>query len=172
MRWKYSPNGWFVLNTDGAAKGSLGPAGGGAIIRDESGNFILAITANFGHCSAFKAEFMALARWLDIAYELQITKLEIQLDNMACVQLLQNKAMGRSECAHIINHCRKLIEKPNWTIKVCHVYRQGNRAADWLANQGVLQDIRISFIDHIPLALYRILMEDIRGVSTTRLIPT
>lgn len=34
IRWNFPPTDWYVLNTDGAAKGAPGTAGGGAIIRD------------------------------------------------------------------------------------------------------------------------------------------
>lgn len=38
---------------------------------------------------------MALARGLDLAHKLQIPKLEIQLDNLAFVQVLQNNATDK-----------------------------------------------------------------------------
>lgn len=85
-----------------SGKGYSSPTGGSTIIRDDGGNFISAITANFGHCSAFKDDYLALARGLDLADELQITKLEIQLDHLACVQTLYNNELGRNGCAHII----------------------------------------------------------------------
>lgn len=81
------PEGWYALNTDGAAKGSPGSTGGGAVIRDHLGIFVSAISANFGICLAFKAEVLALHRGLHIALNLQIRKLMIQMDNLACVQI-------------------------------------------------------------------------------------
>lgn len=171
VRWKTPRSGWFVLNTDGAAKGTPGPAGGGAIIRDEGGNLISAISIKLGHCSAFRAECLALARGLELAKDLQIAKLEVQLDNLACTQILQGKEELRNECAHIFKKCCELINAPNWEVKIIHVFREGNRAADWLANQGVHQEERLNFIETIPLELYNILKEDIQGVALPRLVP-
>lgn len=58
------------------------------------------------------------------------------------------------------------------TWKIVHVYREGNRAADWLINKGVAQLINISFIDSIPIGLARLLEEDIQGVAIIpRLVP-
>lgn len=72
--------GWMTLNSDGAAKGSPGLAGGGGAIRDHS--------ANFGICTAYKAEIKAVAIGLDLAHDLGVTKLIVQMDNAACIQSL------------------------------------------------------------------------------------
>lgn len=80
---------WYSLNTSAVAKGSLSRIGGGAIIRDHCGVFIFAISTNFGRCNAFKAENLALTKGLELARDIQIKKLQIQLDNLACVQMLQ-----------------------------------------------------------------------------------
>lgn len=52
-----------------------------------------------------------------------------------------------------------------------HVYRKGNRAADWLANQGVIQGVTSQIFTTVPISLHRILVEDIGGVAFPRLIP-
>lgn len=156
---------------DGAAKGSPGPAGGGAIIRNHRGQFVSALSTNLGHSSSFKAEATALVRGLELAMNLQIANLIVQLDNLACVQVLRSKKWERNECSHLIEHAIKLIESPAWTVKIIHVYREGNRAADWLANHGVAQHIRLQIFPSAPLELSRIIDEDIRGVAIPRLIP-
>lgn len=115
---------------------------------------------------------MALARGLELAKELHIDKLEIQLDSISCTQTIQGNEEVISECARIINRYRKLIKTQSWEIKVFHVFREGNHAADWLANQGVRQDDRGKSIDTIPLELFYILKEDIQGVDLPCLIPT
>lgn len=171
VAWQAPPIGWYALNTDGAAKGNPGPAGGGAIIRNQQGSFISAFVGNFGHCSSFRAEITALVSGLDLAGDLQIRKLVIQLDNMACVQALCNTHAGSGECAHLINYCRRVIGHDDWEVRIFHVYREGNRAADWLANHGVAQPLRSVILEDIPLALIRILDENIRSVALPRLIP-
>lgn len=75
VTWKHPPMDWYVLNSDGAAKGAPGPAGGGAIIRDHCGGLISALSMNFGHCNSFKVEVMALLKGLELASDLQIRKL-------------------------------------------------------------------------------------------------
>lgn len=115
---------------------------------------------------------MALDKGVELAKDLGISKLLIQLDNLACVQLLQSKDIGSSECSHLLKNVIKLIEDTTWTVHISHVYREGNRAADWLANQGVAQHIRIQIFSSPPIDLCRILLEDSRGVAFPRLIPS
>uniref|UniRef100_A0A803MTA4 RNase H type-1 domain-containing protein n=1 Tax=Chenopodium quinoa TaxID=63459 RepID=A0A803MTA4_CHEQI len=75
IRWNAPPLDYFFLNTDGAAKGSPGFAGGGGIIRDCCGNFIKCFTANFGVCGAYRAELLAAEIGLQMALNMGISKL-------------------------------------------------------------------------------------------------
>lgn len=78
VAWKHPPMDWYALNSDGAAKRAPGEAGGGVIIWDHHGVLVSAISANFGRCSAFKAEVLALTnKDLELARELQINKLVV-----------------------------------------------------------------------------------------------
>ena len=40
MRWESPPDGWVLMNTDGAAKGNPGPAACGGILRNGRGEWI------------------------------------------------------------------------------------------------------------------------------------
>ncbi|XP_056692252.1 uncharacterized protein [Spinacia oleracea] len=98
---------------------------------------------NYGHCVAFKAEVMALTMGLELARNLGIQNLEVQLDNISCVQILQNEELSHGECTHHINYCRAMLKDANWKVKISHIYRE---------------------------ALSCILEEDSRGVALPRLI--
>ena len=60
VRWKVPEGGWYVLNTDGAAKGNPGRAGAGGVLRGERGEWILGFAENLGVCSSVKAEVRAI----------------------------------------------------------------------------------------------------------------
>lgn len=47
-RWKRLSHGWVKLNTDGSSLGNPGPAGGGEVIRDEEGAWIVGFPRNTG----------------------------------------------------------------------------------------------------------------------------
>ena len=52
-----------------------------------------------------------------------------------------------------------------------HVYREGNRAADWLANHGVVQNYSLHILHNPPPLLVKILAEDVQGVAFPHLVP-
>lgn len=92
---------------------------------------------------------MALGQGLELARELQVSKLVVQLDNIACM------------CASL----EEYVSESSWEVKVIRVYREGTRVTDWLASHGVAQPQRVMIVEHIPIALTRLLDEDIRWVA-------
>ncbi|KAI3472761.1 hypothetical protein Pfo_030964 [Paulownia fortunei] len=73
--WRKPQLGWYKLNTDGAAKGGMGQAGVGGIIRDHLGNAILAFYDFIGTKNSTFAETFALTKGLQLAQEHGISKL-------------------------------------------------------------------------------------------------
>lgn len=141
------------------------------IIRDHYGGLISALSINIGHSHAFKAEVIALTKGLELAKEWQIKKLMVQLDNLACVTMIKKQDWGQNECSHMLKRCINLIHQDDWEVRISHIYREGNQAADRLANHGVTQLLPISFFSSAPVGLSVILNEDVRGVVMPRLIP-
>ena len=60
--WELPMRGWMVFNIDGAAKGNLGPAGAGGVLRNDKGEWMIGFFEYLDHCSAMIAEFKALAQ--------------------------------------------------------------------------------------------------------------
>lgn len=156
ITWTSPPLGWHVLNTDGAARGSPSAAGGGAIIRNHCGTFLSAITLNFGSCHALRAEVLALLRGLELARNLHVSNLIVQLDSQTCVQAIHAGSSNVGGCTHLIKKCVELLKKEDWRVKVIHIYREGNRAADWLADRGVEQHHAIQLFEE-AIELYHVL---------------
>lgn len=78
-------------------------------MHDHCGVLISAISLNFGYGITFKVEVLALVKWIELAKELQIKKLLVQLDNLARVQILHKQESGRNKYTHMLNKC---IDKP------------------------------------------------------------
>lgn len=105
------------MNTDGAAKGALGPAGGGVIIRNYLGKFVSAFSANFDHCVALKVEVMAITKGIALAREPKIPKLEIQLDSLTCVQILSTTKVVSGDYVHDIKSCRSMLQEEDCDVE-------------------------------------------------------
>lgn len=58
--WEKPCSGWFKLNTDGSSLGNPGLAGGGGLIRDENGDWVVGFARKIGIASSFMAELCGL----------------------------------------------------------------------------------------------------------------
>nr|XP_023911030.1 uncharacterized protein LOC112022645 [Quercus suber] len=56
VRWERLPEGWVKLNTDRAAKGNLGLAGCGGVVRDENGKWLTGFSKRIRISTSFVAE--------------------------------------------------------------------------------------------------------------------
>ncbi|KAL2933016.1 hypothetical protein RDABS01_016135 [Bienertia sinuspersici] len=110
---------------------------------------------NLEICSAFRVEMRAVANGLDLARERCIPKLLVQMDNEACIAILDNEKFQGGE---MIGWC------------TMHVYRKANKVADWLANFGVGYEGRLKIFDDILRALAHLLHEDASGVTFARIV--
>ncbi|KAL2902360.1 hypothetical protein RDABS01_027442 [Bienertia sinuspersici] len=169
IAWRFPLYGWVALNTDGAAKGTPGPAGGGGLLRDYTGSCLGAFSMNLGVCNAIRAELMALKQGLLLARLKSIKKLDIRVDSEACVKLLNTETEQHGPKSQLVRACVELNRK-EWNVVLSHCYREANRAADWLANRGVAQEPHIMFEDQPPTALRPFLEYDIRGITCPRMI--
>jgi len=87
IRWDPPPEGWVLLNTDGASKGNPGVVVGG-VIRGDRGEWIQGFSENFGVCTSMKAELKAVLCGLCMARELGRKKIWLQADSMVIVGML------------------------------------------------------------------------------------
>lgn len=166
VRWSAPPLDQLLLNTYGASKGSPGPASGGGVIHDCRGIFSCGFAANFGMCSAFKAELWAAEIGLAMARDMNITKLVLHMDYQACVEALKNQEYQGGECLHIIQKCCSLIKCVDWEVKIIHCYREGNKMVDKLANVGVNLENKLVYFEAPLSKIISLLFEDLVGVST------
>ena len=60
VKWLKPPANSIKLNSDGASKGNPGPAGGGFILRDHTGNMVYALSNFYGLCSTIPMEHTQL----------------------------------------------------------------------------------------------------------------
>jgi len=74
IRWEAPPEGWALLNTDGASKGNPGVVLGGGMLRGGRGDWLKGFTEHFGTCTSVKAELRAALRGLKMARKLGLKK--------------------------------------------------------------------------------------------------
>ncbi|KAL2928203.1 hypothetical protein RDABS01_033951, partial [Bienertia sinuspersici] len=160
IQWSPPIYRWVVLNTDGAAKGCPGQAGGGGIFRNHMGQRLGYFSTTFGLCTAMKAELLALLKGLQMAWNMEVRFLDVRMDNAACTQIFNKQTGHFGANLHIVKQCQQIISNSRWTVVISHCYREANRAADWLANRGIHHQEYSCEPSHLPVELAKIINED------------
>lgn len=92
IMWNSPPNGWIKGNFDGAAKGNLGSAGCGGVLRDHMGNVIDVIAIPIGRTNSHITKAMAALYTMRIDVDLGCLNLWLEGDSLNIVNILNNKS--------------------------------------------------------------------------------
>ncbi|CAN1788686.1 Cytochrome c-type biogenesis protein CcmE homolog, mitochondrial [Linum perenne] len=97
------------------------------------GRLLLAFTMNLGCCSITRAELRGAIEGLSRTWDAGFRKVVLQVDSKTAISLMTS---GKETTHHHGLESIKLHDLLNrdWTVKVLHTYREGNHAADFLAN--------------------------------------
>lgn len=127
----------LIIYTDGGARGNPGPAGCGAVIKDEGGRLLAEVSHYMGMATNNQAEYTALLLAMDKAAELGGQELEIFMDSELVVRQLNRQYKVRNgELAKLFI----LVYNKSQKFKKCvftHIRREQNKEADKLANEAM-----------------------------------
>ena len=127
----------LVIHTDGAARGNPGPAGAGAILRDEEGTVVAEIAEPLGRATNNVAEWTAVLLALEEALRLGATRVDLRMDS----ELVARQISGVYRVKHpdlrpihavVMGMLRRLA---GYTVG--HVPRALNKDADRLSNVAI-----------------------------------
>ncbi|CAL1352415.1 unnamed protein product [Linum trigynum] len=169
--WTPPMHGWVTLNVDGASNGNPGAAGAGGVLRDWAGNWIAGFIANFGTATAILAELWAVFHGLEMAWKKGYRAVRLESDSQLAVQLINNRSDPVHPHATLLSAIRRKIGQ-EWLVNISHVYREGNRVADWLSKHSLVYPYGVHEVANPPSELVSIVREDARGVSFERRIVT
>lgn len=71
IRWEKPRDGWLTLNADGLVAGSPGIVGGGGLIRDGNGDWVIGFARKIGTATSFLVELRALRDCLLLYLQIQ-----------------------------------------------------------------------------------------------------
>ena len=127
----------LLIHTDGAARGNPGPAGAGAILRDESGTVVAEIAEGLGRATNNVAEWTAVLLALEEARRLGAERVDLRMDS----QLVARQITGIYRVKHpdlqpIHARVMELLRGfDGYTVG--HVPRELNKDADRLSNVAI-----------------------------------
>jgi len=172
IKWSKPLPGWCKLNTDGASLGNPGKADGGGLIRDSEERWIKGYSRFIGHTTSVVAELWALRYGLNLAIQLGIGCLEMELDAKVIVEMLKNTNSTNIKVSPLLFNCRSLLARFT-QVRVAHVYREVNRRADLLAKQGCcMREHFVIFEVSLSAELDRFIISDVNGLYYYRQITT
>ena len=88
IRWEKRARSWVKLNIDSSFLGNPRLAGGGGLIWDENGEWILGLARNIGITTSFQAELWALRDSLSLCVDRNFSTVEVDLDAKSVIDVL------------------------------------------------------------------------------------
>ncbi len=124
----------LIIHTDGGARGNPGPAGIGAVLKNESGEIVAEISKFLGVATNNQAEYQAVVQAIRKAKELKAKELDFYLDSELVVKQLNREYKVKNEklapfFVEIYNTSMEFDK-----VRFFHVPREQNKEADRLAN--------------------------------------
>ncbi|KAL0007450.1 hypothetical protein SO802_008952 [Lithocarpus litseifolius] len=158
------------LNIDGASNAVLGLAGGGGLIRDEAGRWVVGFSRKLGKVNSFLAELWALRDGLLLCHQMNTTALIVEVDAKVVVEALTNPSYSNTIVSGLFDDCRQILSCFN-QVRIQHIFREANMCADQLARLGSLQASEFVLFSCPPLDIKDTFEADSLGVYSNRLCP-
>jgi len=125
------------INTDGAARGNPGPAGIGAVLKDNVGKVVCEVSEYLGEKTNNQAEYMALIKALARAASIGAEDVHVFADSELMVKQIKGLYKIKNEgLKPLYDEARGLIRKFK-SVSISYVPRERNREADKLANEAI-----------------------------------
>ena len=130
----------LTINSDGASIPNPGPAGIGAVLRDDQGKIVAEISRYIGPATNNKAEFLALIAALEEALELGAERVAINSDSELIVRQIEGKYRSKAMKPFFEQVVSLLGEFKSYTVQ--HIPREQNKEADALSRRALLRVIK------------------------------
>jgi ribonuclease HI len=127
----------LVVSSDGSARGNPGPAGIGVEIRSLRGDIVEQIAQGIGVATNNVAEYTAAIEGLRRAADLGASEVVLRSDSRLLIEQLAGRFRVKNPTLQRLHREATHLIQGFQTVRLEHVPREQNRAADRLANQGV-----------------------------------
>ncbi|XP_057808675.1 uncharacterized protein LOC131023144 [Salvia miltiorrhiza] len=138
VHWWPPATQWMKVNTDGSALGSPGKIAAGGVFRDNWAWVRGCFHVKGGIGYAFEAELLAVIYAIRIAHRRSWLHLWVESDSAYIVHILHNRITSvpwRYFAAW--REVLRLLE--DFNLQITHIYREGNKAADIMANDSRIE---------------------------------
>jgi ribonuclease HI len=132
----------FTIQADGGARGNPGPAGSGAVVRDETGEVVGEVSEFLGHATNNVAEYTALIA----AFELLCAQLEekaaeadiaVEMDSKLVIEQMKGAWKVKHPNMKPLQRRAASLASGFHSVSFMHIPREKNTYADRLANRAM-----------------------------------
>ena len=123
---------------------------------------------NIGFCSVTEAELWGMWHGLNIAWKMGIQKLILEADSQTAITLVLSQISDHHPLRQLVLDIQQILNW-DWTVKLRHFRREGNRAADFCAELGYALSEGVTELIIPPQGLKQTLNEDLYGVAWSRM---
>ena len=162
VRWRRPDQGKLKLNIDGSAQGNSGLAGGGGVLRDNRGNWVLGYSRKIERTTSSLAEWWALRDGLHLCLSKNHLDVVVELDLEIIVDALTTTQQLDQPVSLLMGDCRSMATRFNH-IQFKHCYRERNKCANGLARKGVTQIDDFFVYDNPPVEIENSFIHDLAG---------
>ena len=170
VSWLFPDEWWVKLNCDGSVLHSSKASCGG-LIRNALGECLAGFAANLGSCPITVAEIWGDFYALEMGWNKGFRAIILELDSSSAIKLIQGGVDNKNPYSSVINRVREhFFMQTSWHVRLQDpIYRESNRAADFMASLGHSLQIEVYFYLLPSEGVGTILRKDIAGVSFPRL---
>ncbi|KAJ1385721.1 Ribonuclease H domain [Sesbania bispinosa] len=136
----------------------------GELFRNSAGMWIDGFVRNTGQATITMSELWGIYSALSLAERRNFEYVWIETDSLTAVTLIHKGVSTSHPCWSIIQAIKVLLLKyPN--TRISHVFREGNRAADWLVDFAFNFTLGFHPVSSPPSGIIPILRDDSVGVA-------
>ena len=156
---------WVKCNSDGASLGNPGAAACGGIYRNSNSDFIGAFAINLGVTTTLCAELIGAMVSIEIAHKKGWRYLWLETDSMLVYMAFTSHKIVPLHLQNRWNNCLHLISSMHFYVS--HIFREGNKCTDTLANTG-LSIVSHCWFSQIPANITADLVSNKLGLPSFR----
>lgn len=132
----------FTIYADGGSRGNPGPAGSGAVVRNEVGEVVVTVSEFLGTATNNVAEYTAVLRALEnlalmLEGKAKEADVEVRMDSMLVVRQMSGEWKIKHDGMKVLAASTKEAASRFRSVSFAHVYREHNKDADKLANEAM-----------------------------------
>lgn len=128
---------YHQLYTDGGARGNPGPAGIGALLLSSRGDVVDELADFIGVATNNVAEYQALIAGLELALDREVRRLDVFMDSELVVRQMLGEYRVKDATLKALHAQATYLMHQFHEVRVQHVPRQQNTAADALVNRAI-----------------------------------